>query len=165
MSEHGQLLATMLTMTTYGTWLRGDARGSVEHAVLYPADPQLEEIDRARMKHPRFAFARNDLLNIGHWILDALRTRLDQSVVALTVQTWHLHFIVPTSKVPIAHVAKCAKEAVRYDLRAGRPIWTVGYDKRYCFDDAVILARIKYIECHNERMGWKTSLASPTSEF
>ncbi|MEO0588826.1 MAG: hypothetical protein AAF078_14455, partial [Planctomycetota bacterium] len=33
------LLATMITTTTYGTWLPGDARGYVEQGRVLPGDP------------------------------------------------------------------------------------------------------------------------------
>jgi hypothetical protein len=31
-----ETLATILTTTTYGTWLRGDARNWVEDGIIYP---------------------------------------------------------------------------------------------------------------------------------
>ena len=37
-----QVCGVMVTMTTYGTWLRGDARGWVEDGRTYPANPALE---------------------------------------------------------------------------------------------------------------------------
>ena len=46
-------LGTLLTFTTYGTWLRGDARGWID-GVLMPPDPVLESADRGRMVHPPF---------------------------------------------------------------------------------------------------------------
>ena len=55
---------------------------------------------------------------------------------------------------PVPDVVKCAKEAVRYGLRPGRPIWTDGYDKRFCFDQRTLFARIKYVERHNLERGW-----------
>jgi len=49
-------LAVLLTMTTYGTWLRGDRRGWVDHGRVLPPDPELQGADRRRMKHPPFLF-------------------------------------------------------------------------------------------------------------
>ncbi len=40
----GRTLAILFTLTTYGTWLRGDARGWVDRGVVYPADPPLERV-------------------------------------------------------------------------------------------------------------------------
>src|SRR5690606_31606535 len=35
------VLATMVTTTTYGTWLPGDLRGYVEDGMILPANPNL----------------------------------------------------------------------------------------------------------------------------
>jgi hypothetical protein len=149
-----QPLATMVTMTTYGTWLRGDERGWVEDGVVYLANPQRESDDRHRMKHVEFRFVANDLLRVGEWIGRALIARLDQRILATTVHEWHAHFVVGPSRVDAARIVKCAKDAVRYGLRPNRPIWTAGYDKRYCLDSESVRTRVKYVERHNTERGW-----------
>jgi hypothetical protein len=148
------VLATMLTFTTYGAWLRGDSRGWVADGIVYPADPTLEAADTRRMKHLPFQFARNDLLRIGHAIGTALVQRKQQRVVALTVRTWHVHCIVGATTVPIEDIVKCAKDAARYAVRAGRPIWAAGFDKRFCFDAESVRGRVNYVERHNIEQGW-----------
>lgn len=35
----GKTLGTMFTMTTYGSWLRGDERGWIEDGKLMPPNP------------------------------------------------------------------------------------------------------------------------------
>ena len=145
----GATLATMLTITTYGTWLRGDKRGYVEDGKTYPADPDLESADRSRLKHPIYLFPHDHLLEIGAFIGESLTTRLNVSVHALHVGTWHAHIVIGATQHHIADVVKCAKDAVRYGLRPGRPIWTDGYDKRFCFDERAVLTRIRYVERHN----------------
>jgi hypothetical protein len=150
----GNTLATMLTMTTYGTWLRGDRRGYVEDGKTFPPDPELESADRSRMKHPVYLFPRDRLLDIGTFIGESLVSRLDLEICALHVGTWHAHLVIGPTQHSIAGVVKCAKDAVRYGLRPGRPIWTDGYDKRFCFDERTKLTRIRYVERHNESHGW-----------
>jgi hypothetical protein len=147
------LLGTMFTLTTYGTWLRGDRRGWVDDGKILPADPELEAADRVRMKHDMFRFALEDLSAVGTFIGLSLQSRLQQRVLALTVQTWHVHFVVASSPHLPPVVVKCAKEAVRYGLKPKQPIWTDEYDKRYCFEDGVLQARIAYVERHNTAMG------------
>jgi hypothetical protein len=149
----GNTLATMLTMTTYGTWLRGDKRGWVDDGKILPPDPELESADRSRMKHSPYLFPRDRLLDIGTFIGESLTMRLELPIHALHVGTWHAHIVIGPTQHHIAEVAKCAKDAVRYGLRPGRPIWTDGYDKRFCFDPRVTVARIRYVERHNEAMG------------
>jgi len=150
----GNTLATMFTMATYGTWLRGDNRGWVDDGKILPADPELEAQDRARMKHPVYIFPRERLLEIGAFIGESLTTRLDVAIHALHIGTWHAHIVVGATHHHIGDVAKCAKDATRYGLRAGRPVWTDGYDKRFCFDKRAVFSRIRYVERHNESHGW-----------
>jgi hypothetical protein len=149
-----QTLATMLTFTTYGTWLRGDKRGWVDHAQIFPPNPDLEAADRRRMNHPPYVFAHNQLYEVGDYIGTSLIERLNTSIFALAVGTWHIHIIIGPTCHSISEVAKCAKDAARYGLRPARPIWTDGYDKRFCFDERSALARIRYVERHNEAMAW-----------
>src|SRR5947208_537535 len=66
-------LGTLLTFTTYGTWLRGDARGWIDDGVLMPPDPVLETADRGRMAHPPFLFAPDALLALGVGLRDRQR--------------------------------------------------------------------------------------------
>jgi hypothetical protein len=152
----GRTLATMLTITTYGTWLRGDRRGYVEDGITFAADPDLEATDRRRMKHPVYLFPRDQLLEIGAFIGESLTTRLRVPLYALHLGTWHAHIVIGPTEHNIAEVAKYAKESVRYGLRSNRPIWTEGYDKRFCFDERSVLTRIKYVERHNEALEWPT---------
>ncbi|HZZ30323.1 MAG TPA: hypothetical protein VFE46_20155 [Pirellulales bacterium] len=150
----GNTLATMLTMTTYGTWLRGDKRGWVEDGVIYPPDPELQSADQSRMQHAPFRFEQSDLSRIGQSISDSLLQRLQQCIYALTVQTWHVHVVISTTTNPISAVVKCAKDVARYTLRPGRTIWTDGYDKRFCFEEQTVRNRIAYVERHNLERGW-----------
>lgn len=150
----GRTLAIMVTMTTYGTWLRGDRRGWVDDGVIMPPNPQLEGRDANRMKHPPFRFERDRLCDVGAMIGRSLIERMDVSILALTVQTWHVHFVIAATPHDIGVVVKCAKDAARYGLRPGRPIWTDGYDKRFCFDMNAVRGRVRYVEKHNITMGW-----------
>jgi hypothetical protein len=106
------------------------------------------------MKHSVYIFPRDQLLNIGTFIGDSLIDRLNATIYAQHVGTWHAHLIVGPIHHDIADVSKCDKDAVRYGLRPGRPIWTDGYDKRFCFDERAALTRIAYVERHNEAMNW-----------
>ncbi len=149
----GRTVGIMVTMTTYGTWLRGDHRGWIEDGVLVPPDPILESNDARRTAHPAFRFDRDQQRSVGQMIGDALVDRLDLVILALTVQTWHVHFVIGATRHDIGVVVKCAKDAVRYGLRPGRPIWTDGYDKRFCFDEQSLVNRVRYVLRHDEASG------------
>jgi len=143
----------MLTMTTYGVWLRGDQRGWVDDGKILPANPPLETADRSRLQHPPYLFLQPRLWDIGYMLGQSLIDRLELSILALTIQTWHCHVVVDATKHDVSKIAKCTKDAVRYGLVAGRPIWGAKYDKRFCFDDAAVHHRVNYVERHNEAMG------------
>ena len=147
-------IAIMITATTYGTWMRGDRRGWIDKGVLKPQNETLEAHDRQRQQHEAFRFTKDQLLEIGAMMGKSLTERQRHKILALTIQTDHFHLLVGATFVDVPEIAKCAKEAVRYGLRLGRPIWTKGYDKRYCFDLQTLESRINYIEAHNTRMGW-----------
>ena len=69
-------LGIMFTISTYGTWLRGDARGWVDDGVVFPPDPQLEAADRDRMKYPPFYFDRDARFIVGTAMGEALISRM-----------------------------------------------------------------------------------------
>ncbi len=149
----GKCMAVLLTMTTYGTWLRGDARGWVDTGIVFPPDPVLESQDRQKMKHSEYRFRAEDRLAVGQSIGESLISRMGLSILALTVQTWHVHIVVNAAEHPLAAVVKCAKDAARWRLRPGRPIWGDGYDKRFCYSAESVRARIDYVERHNLAAG------------
>ncbi|MBA4015874.1 MAG: hypothetical protein C0483_01665 [Pirellula sp.] len=143
----------MVTMTTYGTWLRGDRRGWIDDGKLMPADPELEAADRRRMKFAPYYLPRERLLELGDALGRGLLQELRLPIYALTMRSCHVHVVVAAVRVPIAEVAKCAKDKVRYALGAERPIWGGDYDKRFCFDLPSLRNRIRYVERHNEEDG------------
>jgi hypothetical protein len=161
-------LGTLITATTYGTWLRGDERGWIDDGVLMPPDPVLQTNDRERLTHPPYLFAVESLMRIGDAIGLSLRERQKHHILALTVQTWHVHVVIGFTPLGMDRVVKCAKDAARYHLRPGRPIWTDGYDKRFCFEESSLRARVGYVERHNERLSWSPrpwSWLTPLDEY
>lgn len=149
----GNTRAILFTMTTYGTWLRGDRRGWVDDGVIFPADQELEAADRNRLKHSVYTFPKDRLLDIGAMIGESLIARKQASILALHIGCWHTHFVLGATKHDLGDIAKCAKDAARWGLRIDRPIWTDGYDKRFCFDDQSTRNRVRYVERHNIEAG------------
>jgi len=125
---------------------------------VFPADPVREAADRARSKHPPFLFPVHRLLDVGQAVGSSLAERLSVRVWAMTVQRWHVHFVVACPCPAEARIVKCAKDAARRALRVGRPIWGGGYDKRYCFDRRSVGHRIRYVEDHNPQVGLPAKL-------
>lgn len=140
-------------MTTYGTWLRGDARGWVEKGRVFPPDPGLESRDRERLGERIFLFPRERLWDVGQMMGQCAVERLGVVVLALAVQNWHVHVVIGRTALPVAEVVKRLKESVRWGMRAGQPVWSAGYDKRFCFDETALRSRVRYVERHNEEEG------------
>ena len=65
-----------------------------------------------------------------------------------------MHLVTAASETSNSAVAKCAKDAVRWGLRPGRPIWSNGYDKRFCYTPEQVCRRVRYVEQHNLDRGW-----------
>jgi REP element-mobilizing transposase RayT len=109
-------LAYLITFRTYGTWLHGDVRGSVNRkhraygTPLVPSRPFLETAERLQLRHPPI-------------VLDARRRRVVADTVrevcmhrswvlhALAVRTEHVHVVV---SVP----ADSSPEAAMVTLKA-----------------------------------------------
>jgi len=132
----------------------GDECDTLYYIIKGSVSVILEDDDGKRMKHPVFLFEKERLLDVGEYIGSSLCERLALRILAMTVQTWHVHLLVGATKHDIAKIAKCAKDAVRWGLRSGRPIWSDGYDKRYCFDERSVWNRMRYIERHNLKQDW-----------
>ncbi|MFO0813238.1 MAG: hypothetical protein U0796_08475 [Gemmatales bacterium] len=147
-------VGTLITYTTYGTWLRGDARGWVEDGVIMPADAMLELADASRLKHPVYLLKPDQLWNVGKRICQKLLERINLRLLALTVETWHVHYVVPATTIALSDIVKQTKETVRFILKPGQPMWTTDFDRRYCFSWEKLHQRVDYVERHNERHGW-----------
>jgi hypothetical protein len=79
----------------------------------------------------------------------SLIARLGLHIYAMCLQSWHSHIVVGATPHPLSLVIKCAKDAARWHLRSNRPIWAVGFDKRFCFDRPSVFNRVDYVERHN----------------
>ncbi len=145
-------LGIMLSSTTYGTWLRGDRRRWISDGVTYPPQPQLEAADRARLRHPPFLFPHGQRHRAGELIGEAV-DGLNGKVYALTVCRYHMHVVISYVHIPVPQIVKAIKDAVRKGLGYRRPIWTAGYDKRFCFDRSSLIGRIVYVQKHNIQDG------------
>jgi len=94
-------IAYMITWTTYGTWLRGDPRGSVtdDNRYRYPIAPhndRLRSRDKSSLKNPpvRLSSAERDVVD------GAIRAVCDHrgwKIFALNVRSNHVHVVVGAS--------------------------------------------------------------------
>lgn len=144
------LLATMVTTTTYGTWLPGELRGYVENGIILPSNPKLLEHARSLMK------AEPVFLNDGEQdaLFEAIKRAADEfhyTLLAVSIESWHAHWLIDHAFDKVEVMVGRLKTRMRQALDRGR-IWTNGYDSRYCFDRGSVNGRRGYIRRHD---GWR----------
>jgi len=79
--------------------------------------------------------------------------KLEQIIYALAVCSNHVHIVVNFTKEKIETAAGKYKRAATQALKANGfdgKFWTKGFDKRFCFDEKALKARIGYVERHGE---------------
>lgn len=77
--------------------------------------------------------------------------KLNHKIKAIAVCSNHVHVVIGEIEELIEEAVGRYKKAATNSLRqngfSGR-IWTNGFDKRYCFDDKELRARISYVNRH-----------------
>jgi REP element-mobilizing transposase RayT len=140
-------IAYMVTWTTYGTWLQGDKRKYVKDGqILLPNEGLAEANAQALMKRPvRFDRRQRQMVE------DAIRqkaSQFNQQIYALAVRSNHVHLLLKYIPKPIELVVQHYKSSAFMALRkigiTGQ-IWTKGFNRRYCFDEATLQKKIEYV--------------------
>ncbi|MHC4406617.1 MAG: hypothetical protein ACYTG0_43895 [Planctomycetota bacterium] len=146
-------VAVMITLTTYGTWLRREEHQWVDEDIILPAEPIRRAAERHNAQHPTLLFSRDQIPFVGTQIGNSLRGQMGLRIWALTVQTWYAHLVVARSTDSVRQILLCAERAVREGLGLKRPVWGGKYDKRFCFDDKTLRHWIDYVERNNVLAG------------
>ena len=137
----------MVTWTTYGTWLQGDMRGWVKEGNTYQANRSIEDSNRENMRHPAVRLTKRERDLVREAILKKAGERR-QKIYAISVCSNHVHIVIEYDACPISQVVQVYKNvstvALKKDGFCGK-VWTKGYDKRYCFDEKSLKARIDYV--------------------
>lgn len=161
-------LAYLLTWTTYGSWLPGDARGWVEKPGQFRVpDKEREEAARKRMTEPAVTLDIDQRRIVEDTIAAHGRIR-GWRLHAVSARTEHVHVVVTAhgrkpDEVMDQFKAWCTRklgehqrtqthkpEAPAKDLQsAGKRIrqnwWTQGGSKRYLNDSDSLAAAILYV--------------------
>jgi REP element-mobilizing transposase RayT len=117
----------------------------LQTAKYYPVTLRLQKSPAVKLNKQEIKFIRQTILNeaneIGHEIL------------ALTVCTNHVHFVARSHSESIKEMVGKYKSLTTRALweygRTGR-IWTIGYDKRFCFSEEELIRKIQYVNKHND---------------
>ena len=133
--------AYFLTWTTYGTWLPGDGRGSVNasHNVygdeFAPADTRRRTANAARLAHRPFRLGHSARLVVRDAIIEHCAFR-GWELVSLNVRSNHVHVVVRSDLPPDGTAAKLKSRATRVlrergVVAAAQPVWTERGSGRY----------------------------------
>jgi hypothetical protein len=137
---------TFVTTTSHGTWLPGDLRGYVRKGITLPGDQKLLELSRQLLKGDPVYFNERERDALFGALVDACN-EFDYRLSDVTVESWHLHWIVWYGDDAIETMAGRLKTRMRQKLARGR-IWTEGYCGEPLYDDAAIMQAQEYIANH-----------------
>lgn len=148
-------LAYFLTWTTYGTWLHGDERGSVDDLHNRYGDPVVEA-DRSRrervlsrQREPSLVLSNDDRRDVTASIRQTCEIR-GWGILALNVRTNHIHLVVSTREDSPEHVVAIAKSwATRRLKETGRhpgrtKFWTNQASTRMLFFKEAVRGAVRY---------------------
>ena len=149
-------LAYFLTWTTYGTWLHGDVRGSVDRHNACPGIDYHEP-------RPAWEAASRDRMDSAPVILSPrARALVDQAirqhadfrgwgVLAMNCRSNHVHAVLTAGGVaPKRVMTELKAYATRALRQAGEAVpqktWTRHGSTRYVWTEASLQAAIRYVE-------------------
>lgn len=146
--------AYFLTWTTYGTWLRGDPRGSVveenRRGVPYAEpNPTLTRRDTASLKHQP-VLLDTDARRIVHESIEETCAQRGWALHACSVRTNHVHAVVSAINPPEHVMASLKSWGTRWlRERCGYPaddrVWTKHGSTRTLFDEPSVEKAIDYV--------------------
>lgn len=146
-----KIVGYMLTWTTYGSWLPRDKRGYVQDGQILPGNVRTLERNKQRQKSTIVRLSTREK-QIVHRVILTEAQKLGHQIEVCVVFSNHVHLVARPHSESIEEVVGRYKSVTTRALwqhgRMGR-IWTKGYDKRFCFTEGNLTARIKYVNKHN----------------
>jgi REP element-mobilizing transposase RayT len=149
-------LAYFLTWTCYGTWLHGDARGSVAPGWNSPGTetiaphPRREQFEARRMTSPPFELGPAARQVVNRVLADHAAQR-DWELLAVNVRSNHVHAIVrPAGLKPERMLAEFKAWSTRRLREQGHAapdatLWTRHGSTRYLWTPANVEAAVVYV--------------------
>ena len=148
-------LAYLITIRTFGTWLRGDPRTSVDRhgkniygTPRIDPSPELLKVMREEMDWPPFILNQAQRIAVDAEIKDVCAKR-NYDLRALNVRTNHAHSVVSaeTKPEPIINAFKAnATRALREQnlVDPNVQIWSRGKSRRYLWKPRAVALAIDY---------------------
>ena len=148
--------AYLITFRTYGTWLHGDPRGSVDrkHAghglPMRGTNAALEAAERGALQHPPFVLDARQRDLVARAIEETCSFR-GWALHAITVRIEHVHVVIGAEREPPERVLGAMKSwSTRRLVEAGvqqrgTHTWSRHGSTRYLWTDAQLERAIRYV--------------------
>jgi REP element-mobilizing transposase RayT len=147
--------AYLITFHTYGSWLHGEEKGSVDRQNNRPktefTPTDCERLEAMRQRMSGDAVTLNDLQRrcVEQAIIGVCKHRF-WSLLAINVRTNHIHIVVSVAGSPEKAMSDFKSWATRKlretDLiRPKEKIWSRHGSTRYLWDDRAVEAACRYV--------------------
>ena len=149
--------AYLITIRTYGTWLHGDKRTSVDkrhgrnkfRSPKIPPSENLEAAMEANAKHPPILLDKNRRIAVDLSIRETCQIQ-DYRLDALNVRTNHLHAVVGAKFKPELIIRRFKSYATRKLGLSGlilknQRVWSRGGSRRYLWKENHVNRAIDYV--------------------
>ncbi|MGL4593293.1 MAG: transposase [Thermoguttaceae bacterium] len=148
-------IAFFITFTCYGTWLHGDAKGSVDHnhkifgQDFAPKNSSRKKYEATTLKHPQVLLTTEQRSVVQKTVIEVCEHR-NWKCWELSIQSNHTHLVISGDAKPEKMMADIKAYATR-QLRkqfvnlAERTIWTEGGSTRYLWDEASVKRTMEYV--------------------
>jgi REP element-mobilizing transposase RayT len=149
-------VAYFITFHTYGTWFHGDDRGSINRkgnntpgSPMIAPDPQLEKIERSRLKHPPVKINPEQCKIIDSTIREVIAHN-KWMLHALNVRTEHVHLVLTANKRPelVMNSLKswCTRRLRENGLLSAKTEpWSRHGSTRYLWDERELRDAMNYV--------------------
>jgi REP element-mobilizing transposase RayT len=151
---NGIPLAYFITFSCYGTWLHGDARGSVDrehngpHVPALPPDAVREREAQGRLKDAPYELGQRHRVLVLQVIQEVCAHR-GWSLLAAHIRPLHVHVVVSGQAAPERMMNDFKAYATRKLRESGvdvvdRPRWTRHGSTRYLWTEERVRAAVHY---------------------
>jgi len=145
----------LLTWHTYGTWLHGDERGSVDRlhnaygTPLLVPDPDRFQWVTTRMRADPVTLNHEQQSLVARSLAETARRR-EWELLASAVRTNHVHLVVALADLPPERMLTAFKNWSTRALRAAgcflqQPVWVVHGSTRYLWNDRSLRDACTYV--------------------
>ncbi len=157
--------AYFITFSTYGTWLPGSIKGSVdiEHNIYgtpwMPPDAEREQAAREAMTQPAYTMSADEREIVCRAIVNLAEER-GWLLLAVHVRSNHVHLVVQADREPGRLMSdfkgRCSRDLTRAGFGdAKRRRWTRHGSTKHLFREDEVEAKIHYtLDEQGPRMAW-----------